>query len=106
MYIAEAHSSDGWQTESNKAEGVVIAQHTQFEERVAAAKLCTQNLGLSLPTLVDGMDNAAGDAFAAWPERMYIIAPSGSMHYCGGPGPFDFDPQEARESLLTLLDTQ
>jgi hypothetical protein len=91
---------------SNEAEGVLVAQHTRFDERAAAAKLCTQNLGMTIPTLVDGMDNAVSEAFAAWPERMYIINAEGKMHYCGGPGPFDFNPQEARESLMNLLETE
>ncbi len=88
---------------SNETEGVLIAQHTRFEERLAAAKLCAANLGMTIPTLIDGMDDAASKAFAAWPERMYIIDTEGKVHYPGGPGPFEFNPQEARESLITLL---
>ena len=68
-----------------------------------AAELCAENLGMTIPTLVDSMDNAASEAFAAWPERMYIIDNEGKVHYPGGPGPFEFNPQEARESLVTLL---
>jgi hypothetical protein len=102
VYIAEAHSVDGWQTDSNEAAGIRINQHTEFGERWEAALLCAERLSLSIPTLVDGMDNAACVAFSAWPERMYIIH-EGRIHYRGGQGPYDFDVPEARESLMALL---
>ena len=104
VYIAEAHPVDEWQTESNEAEGVFLKQHTNFAERLAAAQLCADNLELTIPTLVDGMDNAAFEAFSAWPERIYIINQAGRIHYRGGPGPWEFDPQEAQASLVSLLE--
>ncbi len=97
---------DGWQTESNEQEGICIRQHTTFEERMAAARLCAERLKLSIPTLVDSMDNAACEAFAAWPERIYMIGADGRIAYKGGPGPFEFNPPEAGEALGRLLQTE
>lgn len=48
------------------------------------------------------MNNAAAEIFAAWPERIYILH-EGVIHYKGGPGPYEFKPEEARESLTMLL---
>lgn len=104
VYIAEAHPVDEWQMESNEAEGVLLKQATTFAERLAAARLCAANLGLRIPTLVDGMDDVAVEAFSAWPERIYIVNPAGRIHYRGGPGPWGFDPHEARISLISLLE--
>lgn len=106
VYIAEAHSTDGWQMDSNVAEGVLIAQPVAFEERWAAAERCAADLGLSIPTLVDGMDDAARTAFAAWPERIFIFGADGRLAYVGGPGPFGFDPAEANAALVELLRTR
>ena len=103
MYIAEAHAVDGWQTPSNESEGIRIRQHTELAERRAAARRCGLELGLSIPMLVDGMDNAAGRAFAAWPERIYLLGADGRIAYRGGPGPYDFHPDEARAALEKLL---
>jgi len=94
---------DGWQTDSNEDEGIRVRQHTTFDERLSAARLCAARLGLSIPTLVDGMDDAAAEAFSSWPERIYIADTGGRIHYRGGPGPYEFDPEEARESLVRLL---
>ena len=103
VYIAEAHSVDGWQTDSNEAEGIRIAQPTTFDERQAAAWRCANELGLTVPTLVDRMDDAAIEAFAAWPERVYVIDAGGIVRYRGGPGPYEFDPAEAWTALRSIL---
>lgn len=94
---------DEWQLEDNEKEGVLFKQHTHFAERVSAAQACVQDLDLRIPALVDGMDDAAAEAFSAWPERIYIVNQAGRIHYLGGPGPQGFDPKEARSSLATLL---
>ncbi len=103
VYIAESHAVDEWFGETNKSEGVRIAQHTSFNDRLAAARLCEVELGLNIPTVVDGMDNAALEAYAAWPERIYIIGGDGNIHYRGGHGPWEFRPEEARSALAKLL---
>ena len=103
VYIAEAHAVDEWQLESNEAEGIEVEQHTTFGARLDAAKLCADKLRLTIPTVVDGMDDAACEAFSAWPERIYIAEKDGRIHYRGGPGPYEFKPPEARASLLELL---
>ena len=103
VYIAEAHAEDGWQTSSNRAEGVVIHQHTTLDERRRAAQRCARELGLTIPMLIDGMDDAACRAFSAWPERIYLLGGDGRIAYQGGHGPYDFDPDQAREALEELL---
>jgi type I thyroxine 5'-deiodinase len=103
VYIAEAHAEDGWQTRSNQQEGVVIKQHTTLEERRAAARRCARELALTIPMLIDGMDDAACRAFSAWPERIYIVGADGRIVYRGGHGPYDFHPQEARAALEAML---
>jgi hypothetical protein len=94
---------DGWQTDSNEQAGIFIRQHQSLEDRLKCARLCASALNLTIPMLVDNMDNAAFEAYSAWPERIYILSSGGRIHYKGGPGPFGFHPAEARESLLDLI---
>ena len=103
VYIAEAHAVDEWQLSFNEQEGIRLKQHGHFDERLAAAELCERELGLRMPILVDGMDNVASTLFAAWPERIYILDKGGTVYYRGGYGPYDFNPAEARLSLMALL---
>jgi hypothetical protein len=69
---------------------------------MAAAHLIAQQLGLTIPTLVDGMDNAANEHFAAWPERIYIIDTGGRIAFQGNPGPAGFIVSEAVTALQKL----
>lgn len=71
---------------------------TLAERRAVAAK-CREALGLAIPFLVDGMDDAANIAYAAWPERLYVIGEDGRIAYAGGVGPFHFKPDEMAEFL-------
>lgn len=83
-------------------EGVCLRQARTFEERLAAARLCGEMLGLTMPVLVDNMDNAANAVFAAWPERIYIIGADGRIAYKSGAGPYHFDIAEAAAALTRL----
>jgi hypothetical protein len=56
-----------------------------------------------MPVLVDDMDDAVSNAFAAWPERIYVIGSDARIAYVGGPGPFEFDPDAAYALLDELL---
>jgi iodothyronine deiodinase-like protein len=52
---------------------------------------------------VDPMDAPAEKAFAAWPERIYILGPGGRVVYKAEPGPFGFKPDAAEQALERLL---
>ena len=61
-------------------------------ERDRMATFCSQTLGLTMPALVDHMDDATSRDYAGWPERLFLIGTDGKVVYRGGPGPFGFDP--------------
>ena len=103
VYVSEAHPEDEWQLDSNLEEGVIHAQPTSYEQRTEIAKTMLRTLDLSIPTLIDGMDDAAVDAFAAWPERLFDADSRGKIAFAGGPGPFGFDPSAAQNALEELL---
>jgi len=87
----------------NDLEGVVYKQPTNAEERTAVAKACQAGLKLSIPMLIDGADDAVGKAYAAWPDRLYIVGKTGRIAYRGRPGPGGFDPAEMEQALANLL---
>ena len=103
VYIAEAHAVDEWQLAANLEDDVLLAQHRELDDRLAAARASVARLGLTMPVLVDGMDDAVSEAFAAWPERLYVTEPGGRLAYVGGPGPFEFEPDAAAEVLAGLV---
>lgn len=89
--------------DSNVEEKIVFKQPKLFAERQEAVKILVERLKYRVPVAVDGMDNRADAAFAAWPERIYIVDPAGHVAYKGGMGPFEFDVKEAGESLARML---
>jgi hypothetical protein len=103
VYIAEAHPDDEWQMESNKKDQVVFKQPRVFGERHDAARILLDRLKYRMPVAIDAMDNRADQAYAAWPERIYILGAGGRVLYKGGMGPFGFLPQEAGEKLSEVL---
>ena len=48
------------------------------------------------------MDDAAGRAFAAWPERLVVAGVGGRVAYPGSPGPWGFSPEDAEAELAAL----
>lgn len=88
---------------SNEEEGIRVLQQTSLEERVDAARAAAARLQLTMPILVDGMDDAASAAFAAWPERIVIVDRDGRIAYPGAPGPYGFSPEEAEVCLAGML---
>lgn len=94
VYIAEAHPTDEWQMTSNEKDDVCYAQPTTLAERQAIARDFSARHPWSVPLLVDRMDNRADQLYAAWPERLYVIGADGTIAYKGGPGPFEFEPEE------------
>ena len=67
---------------------------------------CSVNLNLTIPMLVDDIDDTVSRAFDAMPDRMYIIGKDGRIAYKGGRGPREFNVQEMTGALEKLLATK
>ena len=72
-------------------------------ERQGMARFSSKELGLSIPAVVDRMDDAVGKAYHGWPERLYLIGADGKVSYRGGPGPFGFDPEGWEDAIRAEL---
>lgn len=91
VYIQEAHPEDGWQVPHNLDDDVVFYQPKSIQERAEIAQTCMLKLDLAMPTLLDDMDNSTDTAYAALPERLYVIDRLGKVTFQCGPGPWGFD---------------
>jgi hypothetical protein len=99
VYVREAHPTDEWQMKSNVKDDVCYAQPKTLEQRVVIANDFIKRFNYPLPFGIDDINNAADHAYAAWPERIYIVGEDGHIVYHGGMGPFDYHPAEARSWL-------
>ena len=103
IYLREVHPSDGWQVKQNEREAVLFRQHRSMEERVEVGQACMIKLALEMPALVDEMDDAVAQDYAAMPERLYLIARGGEVVYKGGMGPMFFRPAEWEQAIADHL---
>jgi hypothetical protein len=103
VYIREAHASDGWWPIIDEKAGVDVKQPRSDEERREVAATCCAALKMTVPLLVDRIDDAVGHAFSGMPDRLYIIGKDGKIAYKGGRGPFGFRPLEMEQALALLL---
>ena len=73
-----------------------------FEERVEAAEILLdyKKAEDNYDILVDLMDNKAGTAYAAMPERLYVVL-DGKIVYEGDLGPFGYKLDEVEDYLET-----
>ena len=98
IYIREAHPIDGWDMGS----AYRINDPQTIEERRKVAGMCETGLQYGIRTYVDEMDDAVMAAYAAWPERLYLVGQDGRVAYAGGPGPFGFMLAELK-NVISLL---
>jgi peroxiredoxin len=107
VYIREAHAADGWVLESNPRANIVVPQHTNQNERLAASQKFCEMLKPSYPLLVDEFDDHVTQAYSATPNRLYIINRDGKVAYKSGRGPRGYRMGELEQSLvLHLLDQE
>lgn len=78
-------------------------QPTTFGERVDVAQHMCHKLEISIPTLIDGLDNAVGTAYSSSPDRLYLVARNGTIAYQGEPGPSGFRPADLETAIKEEL---
>jgi hypothetical protein len=103
VYIREAHAIDS--SSPLGGEGMPIFEDpVSLEERNGVAKVCMTQLALEpMPALVDGLDDAVSLAYAAYPDRLYLVGRDGRIAYHGFEGPMGFDVDELELAILESL---
>ena len=101
VYIKEAHPEDEWQMDSNVTDEVCYPQPTTTAQRLKIANDFHERFQYPIPLLVDPIDNGAKAVWAGWPERLDFLDEQRRIVYKGGPGPFDYHPEEVEAWLAT-----
>ncbi len=91
VYISEAHALDD-KYPVGYAEKLGIREHITFGDRCSVASRLVTEKKLTIPCLVDNMDNAAAKAYQASPDRIYLIGKDGNLAVAGHRGPWGFQP--------------
>jgi hypothetical protein len=92
VYISEAHAIDDkrpvpYAIEKN------ISEHTTYGERCTVAARLLTDEKLTIPAIIDKMDNNIAETYDAHPNRAYVITKDGLIGARGpNPGPTGWKP--------------
>ena len=103
VYIREAHATGEWQSTVNEREHVQLSPASSMEQKQEYATMCTRKLELGFPSAVDGLDNAAEQAYAAWPSRVYVISADGQVRYSSGLIEEEFDRAALESAIRSVI---
>ena len=91
VYIREAHAADG-----DRPVGIArekeINQQTTYEGRCTTAKMLFNDKSLTIPCLIDSMDNKTNTAYSAQPDRVFLVRKDGRLAVAADKGPRGFGP--------------
>ena len=91
VYINEAHAADSkWSVDYAKEKR--LFESTTFDKRCSNAKSLMEDKGLTIPCVVDNMENTTNLAYSAWPDRVFVVKTDGQLAVAAKEGPFGFVP--------------
>ena len=91
VYIREAHAVDS-NRPSPPARDKNIFEHEDFGQRCKTAEMLIQDNELTIPCLIDSMDNKTDKAYSAKPDRAFLVDGKGKLAVAGARGPRGFGP--------------
>jgi hypothetical protein len=103
VYIREAHPEDGWVVSMNRTDGIELDDPTSTEERADVAVTCALRLEITMPVVVDEIDDAIASAYGALPDRLYLVGRGGHIAFQGDRGPWGFQPADLDNAIASEL---
>ncbi|MCH7884665.1 MAG: hypothetical protein IIC01_05380 [Planctomycetes bacterium] len=91
VYISEAHALDD-RRPVGYAEELGIKEHQNYGERCIVADRLFKDKKLTMPCLIDGMDNAVEEQYHGFPDRVFLVRTDGVLAVAGRRGPRGFKP--------------
>ena len=91
VYIREAHAVDS-NRPSPPARDKNIFEHEDFHQRCQTAEMLIQDNEMTIPCLIDSMDNKTDKAYSAKPDRAFLVDGKGKLAIAGARGPTGFGP--------------
>ncbi len=91
VYISEAHALDD-RSPVGYAKKLGIKEHGNYGERCSIADRLVKDKKLTIPCLIDGMDNAVEKQYKAHPDRVFLVRKDGTLAVAGKRGPWGFKP--------------
>lgn len=106
VYIREAHAADG-ERPVEYAKELGITEHTTYGQRCETAERLIKDKELSIPCLIDDLDDSVNEAYSAYPDRIFVVRTDGRLAIAAARGPRGFAPalKDARAWLAEYQET-
>jgi hypothetical protein len=79
VYTAENHPVGKWEVQRNKDEGISLEQPTDMDGRIALARRARESLKITVPIVVDTMDDATMQAYGGTTNAAVLIGRDGMI---------------------------
>ena len=89
----------------NISEGIVYNEPKTEAERAEVAAACMLRVNLRMPMLLDNISNEVDDAYAAWPDRLFVVDRKGIISWRSDQGPFGFDLESWEQAIRAEVPT-
>ncbi|HPZ07708.1 MAG TPA: deiodinase-related protein [Candidatus Eremiobacteraeota bacterium] len=90
VYIREGHPSNSSRSVKYAVEKGIIDPRN-YLERCTVARLFIEEGKITVPVILDNMDNTVDDNYDAWPARVFIIGENGLIALLSDKGPKGFE---------------
>ena len=91
VYIKEAHAADSnWSVPYAKDLG--ITEHKDYGQRCTTADRLLKDKRLTMPFLIDDMQDSVNKAYSAHPDRIFVVRTDGRLAVAASRGPRGFAP--------------
>ena len=70
------------------------------------ATACAGKISLTIPMVIDDMQNSVATAYNAMPDRIFILSADGKIAFRGDRGPRGFDVEQLEQELRRILAKQ
>ncbi len=103
IYIREAHAADGPRP-MGVGKTLGIKEHKDYSDRCQTAEMLINDRSLTMPMLIDDMDNTTNLAYQAHPDRVFLVRTDGRLAVAAERGPWGFAPGlDATQQWLSEL---
>lgn len=101
VYINEAHAADDSRPVPYAID-LGINEAKDYSQRCTTAEMMMKEEKVTIPCLIDNMDNKVSQAYRAHPDRLYLVRKDGKLAVAAARGPWGFKPAlEETEKWLT-----
>ena len=91
VYIGEAHAADSdWPVPYAKEKEINI--HKNYGDRSEVARRLVKDKNLTIPTIIENMDDKSEKAYNAMPNRVFLVRKDGRLGVAAKQGPRGWRP--------------